>query len=87
MTAFLNANGIREVDGAPLLDGTVSLVAATEAAIRIRRQSGAFVSRRRLYARAPESSIAAAGAEYAHAYHLPALDRVADASQLKKDDQ
>ncbi len=37
LTAFLNANGIREVDGAPLLDGTVSLVAATEAAIRIRR--------------------------------------------------
>ena len=61
LTAFLNANGIREVDGAPLLDGTVALVAATEAAVRIRRQSGAFVSRRRLYAKAPEASIAAAG--------------------------
>lgn len=85
LTAFLNANGIREVDSAPLLDGTVSLVAATEAAIRIRRKSGAFVSRRRLYARAPDASIAAAGAEYADGYHLPALGRVADASHAKKD--
>jgi len=85
LTAFLNANGIREVDSAPLLDGTVSLVAATEAAIRIRRKSGAFVSRRRLYARAPDASIAAAGAEYADGYHLPALGRVADASRPKKD--
>ena len=87
LTAFLNANGIREVDGAPILDGTVSLVAATEAAIRIRRQSGAFVSRRRLYAKAPDASIAAAGAEYAAGYNLPALGRVADASDPKKDDQ
>ena len=84
LTAFLNANGIREVDGAPLLDGTVSLVAATEAAIRIRRQSGAFVSRRRLYAKAPDASIAAAGAEYAEGYNLPALGRVADASRPKE---
>ena len=86
LTAFLNANGIREVDSAPLLDGTVSLVAATEAAIRIRRKSGSFVSRRRLYARAPDTSIAAAGAEYADGYRPPALlGRVADASHPKKD--
>ncbi|MGZ8726388.1 MAG: aspartate/glutamate racemase family protein [Aeromicrobium sp.] len=85
LTAFLNANGIREVDGAPLLDGTVALVAATEAAVRIRRQSGAFVSRRRLYAKAPYSSIAAAGAEYADGYHLPALGRLADTSKREKD--
>ena len=85
LTAFLNANGIRDVDGAPLLDGTVALVAATEAAVRIRRQSGAFVSRRRLYARAPEASITAAGAEYADGYHLPALGRLADTSQPEKD--
>ena len=40
LTAFLNADGIRDVDGAPMLDGTVSLIAMTEAAIRIRQQSG-----------------------------------------------
>ena len=79
LTAFLNAVGIREADGAPLLDGTVSLVAATEAAVRIRRQSGSFVSRRRLYARAPQASIARAGAQYADDYNLPALRRLADA--------
>jgi allantoin racemase len=78
LTAFLNAVGLREVDGAPLLDGTVSLVAATEAAIRIRRQSGSFVSRRRLYARAPQASILQAGAEYADGYNLPALRRLVD---------
>lgn len=80
LTAFLNAIGLREVDGAPLLDGTVSLIAATEAAIRIHRQSGTFVSRRRLYARAPEASIRQAGAEYAEGYNLPALKRRADQS-------
>ena len=79
LTAFLNAVGIREVDGAPLLDGTVSLVAATEAAIRIREQSGAFVSRRRLYAKASESAIRQAAAEYADGYNLPALRRLGDA--------
>jgi len=85
LTAFLNALDIREVDGAPLLDGTISLVAGTEAAIRIRRQSGSFVSRRRLYARAPEASIRRAAAEYAEGYHLPSLSRLAadDASPRK----
>lgn len=78
LTAFLNAIGLREVDGAPLLDGTVSLIAATEAAIRIHRQSGTFVSRRRLYARAPEASIRQAGVEYADGYNLPALKRLVD---------
>ena len=73
LTAFLNADGIREVDGAPLLDGTVSLVAATEAAIRIRRQSGAFVSRRRLYARLRRRRSPPPAAEYADGYNLPAL--------------
>ncbi|MBA8963751.1 Asp/Glu/hydantoin racemase [Rhodococcus percolatus] len=77
LTAFLNAVNIREVDGAPLLDGTVSLVAAVEAAVRVHRQSGSFVSRRRLYARAPEASIRQAGAEYAQGYHVPALARLA----------
>ena len=85
LTAFLNANGIREVDGAPLLDGTVSLITATESAIRIRRQAGAFVSRRRLYAKAPEASIAQAGAEYADGYNLPALRRAVDPSETDKD--
>ena len=46
---------------------------------------GTFVSRRRLYARAPEASISAAGAEYADGYHLPALGRLADTSQPEKD--
>lgn len=77
LTAFLNAVNIREVDGAPLLDGTVSLVAAVEAAVRVHCQSGSFVSRRRLYARAPEASIRQAGAEYAQGYHVPALARLA----------
>lgn len=81
LTAFLNSVGIRDVDGAPLLDGTVSLIAATEAAIRIRRQSGAFVSRRRLYAKAPAASIRTAAAEYAASYHMPALGRLADPAE------
>ena len=86
LTAFLNANGIREVDGAPLLDGTVSLWSLPpRPPIRIRRQSGSFVSRRRLYARAPEASIAAAGAEYADGYHLPALGRLRRHSHPEKD--
>ncbi|RZL84503.1 MAG: hypothetical protein EOP32_03445 [Rhodococcus sp. (in: high G+C Gram-positive bacteria)] len=76
LTAFLNAVGLRDVDGAPLLDGTVSLIAATEAAVRVHRQSGAFVSRRRLYAKAPQASIQQAAAEYADGYHVPALARL-----------
>lgn len=85
LTAFLNALDIREVDGAPLLDGTVSLVAATEAAIRVREKSGSFVSRRRLYAKAPEASIRQAAAEYADAYNLPALARLAGATDSNKE--
>lgn len=86
LTAFLNAVGIREIDGAPLLDGTVSLVAATEAAIRVRQQSGSFVSRRRLYAKAPAASIHQAAAEYADGYNLPALARLRDdVTTAKKD--
>lgn len=85
LTAFLNGLDIREVDGAPLLDGTVSLVAATEAAIRVKEQSGSFVSRRRLYAKAPEASIRQAAAEYADAYNLPALARFAGAIDSDKD--
>ncbi len=86
LTAFLNALDIREVDGAPLLDGTVSLVAATEAAIRIKRQSGTFVSRRRLYARAPQASIREAGGEYADSYNLPSLGRLIDAPDTPRKD-
>ncbi|WP_235579039.1 MULTISPECIES: aspartate/glutamate racemase family protein [unclassified Rhodococcus (in: high G+C Gram-positive bacteria)] len=78
LTAFLNAVGIREVDGAPLLDGTVSLVTAVESAVRIHRQAGAFVSRRRLYAKAPVASIRDSGVEYAEGYNLPALARLVD---------
>ncbi|OZE87815.1 hypothetical protein CH305_01265 [Rhodococcus sp. 15-649-2-2] len=80
LTAFLNAVGIRDVDGAPLLDGTVSLVTAVESAVRIHRQAGTFVSRRRLYARAPQASIQESAAEYADGYNVPALKRSIDRS-------
>jgi allantoin racemase len=73
LTAFLNAQGVREVDGAPVLDGTATLIAMTEAAIRVRVAAGTFVSRRRLYARAPVGVIRRVAAEYAESYHLPAL--------------
>ena len=73
LTAFLNAQGIRQLDGAPILDGTATLIAMTEAAVRIRKAGNAFVSRRRLYARAPEDVIATSAAEYADSYGLPAL--------------
>jgi len=53
--------------------------------VRVHRQTGTFVSRRRLYAKAPDSSISAAGAEYADGYHLPALRRAADALDPEKD--
>ena len=86
LTAFLNAVGLREIDGAPLLDGTVSLVAAAESAIRIRQKSGSFVSRRRLYAKAPADSIRKAAGEYAEGYNLPALGRLAsDSTDITKD--
>ena len=77
IVAFLNANGIREVDGAPVLDGTVALVAGIEAAIRIRAATGSFVSRRRLYAKAPRAAIGDVAAEYAESYRLPALAELA----------
>ena len=77
LAAFLNAQGIRDVDGAPVLDGTTALVTMTEAAVRLRAATGTFVSRRRLYAKAPAQLIAAAAAEYAESYNLPALARLA----------
>lgn len=73
LTAFLNAQGVREVDGAPVLDGTATLVAMTEAAVRIRAAAGTVVSRRRLFARAPEGVVRGVAAEYAESYGLPAL--------------
>jgi allantoin racemase len=75
--AFLNAQGIREADGAPILDGPAALVIATQAAVRLRTESGAFVSRRRLYAKAPAALIGSAAAEYAESYNVPALARLA----------
>jgi Asp/Glu/hydantoin racemase len=77
LTAFLNANRVRDVDGAPVLDGTATLIAMTEAAIRIRGAAGTVVSRRRLYARAPAEVIAAAAGEYAESYQIPALAKFA----------
>jgi allantoin racemase len=77
LTAFLNANRVRDVDGAPVLDGTATLIAMTEAAIRIRGAAGTVVSRRRLYARASAEVIAAAAGEYAESYRIPALAKLA----------
>jgi allantoin racemase len=77
IVAFLNANGIREVDDAPVLDGIVSLISATESAVRLRASMGTFVSRRRLYAKAPAATIRDVAAEYADSYNLPALAKVA----------
>ena len=77
IVAFLKANEIREVDDAPVLDGIVALISATESAIRLRASMGTFVSRRRLYAKAPEAAIRDVAAEYAESYRLPALARLA----------
>jgi Asp/Glu/hydantoin racemase len=77
LTAFLNANGIRDVDGAAVLDGTATLITMTEAAVRLRSVAGTFVSRRLLYAKAPATVIADAAAEYADSYGLPALAKLA----------
>ena len=79
IVAFLNSVGIREVDDAPVLDGITSLITTAESAIRIHASMGTFVSRRRLYARAPESVVQAVAAEYAAAYNLPALAKLAGA--------
>ena len=81
IAAFLNFLGVREVDDAPVLDGTATLLAMTQAAIRIRAAAGTFVSRRRLYARAPAELVASAAAEYAESYGLPALARLARPEQ------
>ncbi|MER5435804.1 aspartate/glutamate racemase family protein [Streptomyces sp. NPDC002588] len=78
ITAFLNSVGLREVDGAPVLDGTATLLAMTESAVRIRAAAGSFVSRRRLYAKAPAHVIGSSAAAYAESYGLPALARLAD---------
>ena len=56
-----------------MLDGTATLVAMTEAAVRIRAAAGTVVSRRRLFASAPEGVIRGVAAEYAESYGLPAL--------------
>ena len=77
IVAFLNDNGIREVDDAPVLDGIASLITATESAVRLHAAMGTFVSRRRLYARAPEATIREVAGEYAESYNLPALGKLA----------
>ncbi len=78
IVAFLNSTGIREIDGAPILDGTVALIAAAESAVRMRAAMGSFVSRRRLYAKAPAPLIGGVAAEYAASYGLPALAELAE---------
>jgi Asp/Glu/hydantoin racemase len=78
ITAFLNAQGVREVDGAPIVDGTATLLNMTLAAVRIRDAAGTFVSRRRLYAKASPELIKSAAAAYAESYNMPALARLAE---------
>ena len=51
-----------------MLDGTATLIAMSEGAVRVRAAAGTFVSRRRLYARAPEGVIRRVAAEYAESY-------------------
>jgi allantoin racemase len=87
LTAFLNANGIRDVDGAAVLDGTAALITMTEAAVRLRTVAGTFVSRRLLYAKAPAHVIAAAAAEYAESYGLPALANLASVPDEHEQDK
>jgi Asp/Glu/hydantoin racemase len=77
IVAFLIANRIREVDDAPVLDGITALITAAESAVRLHASMGTFVSRRRLYAKAPEATIRAVAAEYAESYNLPALAKLA----------
>jgi Asp/Glu/hydantoin racemase len=79
IAAFLNANDVREVDGAVILDGTAALITQTESAIRLRAAMGSVTSRRRLYARANADLIASAAAEYAEGYNMPALGRLSAA--------
>ena len=40
IAAFLNSNGIRDVDGALIIDGTAELITQTEAAVRLRGVMG-----------------------------------------------
>lgn len=87
VTAFLNSVGLREVDGAPVLDGTATLLAMTESAVRIRAAAGSFVSRRRLYAKAPSDVIRSAAGEYAESYGLPALARLAESANAKSQEE
>jgi Asp/Glu/hydantoin racemase len=84
IVAFLNANEIRDVDDAPVLDGITALITATESAVRLHASMGTFVSRRRLYAKAPEATIRNVAAEYADSYNLPALAKLAGSNDEGK---
>ena len=87
MTAFLNAVGIREVDGVPLLDGTATLLAATEAAVKHPQHHG--------HLRQPPPALRQ-GAECGDrcrpvpstpaGYDLPALHRLAQPTASPSDD-
>jgi allantoin racemase len=76
LTAFLNANSIREVDGAAVLDGTATLITFAEAAAKLKSITGAFVSRKLLYAKAPGKLIADVAAEYGASYQMPAVSKL-----------
>jgi hypothetical protein len=77
IAAFLNSHGVREVDGALILDGTAALITQAEASVRLHAVMGSTVSRRRLYARASQELTASAAAEYGERYNMPALRRLA----------
>ena len=49
MTMLANA-GVYEVDGVPVLDGTIILTKMAEAAVKLHRLTGTFTSKRMTYA-------------------------------------
>ena len=52
---FLAKSGLRQIDGVPVLDTVSIAVKITEMAVKLRRITGTFVSRRLSFATPPES--------------------------------
>jgi allantoin racemase len=73
LTAFLNANDVRSVGDVPVIDGTATLVAMTEAAVRLRAITGRFVSRKGAFEKAPDEIIREVAEEYGESYLMPSL--------------
>jgi allantoin racemase len=62
--ALLTAAGVREVDGAPVLDGVTALVKVAELAVRLREITGSFTSHSGAYAPPTGTMLARICAEY-----------------------